>query len=89
MLSSISTDLHGSCCTVLAGLAARPVSASEGAQGPAPMMLTHAHDGTYHRELGVPALLQPWYCPIAIMVHSSHGRREETIHADDQEGPRS
>ena len=40
MLSSLCMDFHGSCCTVLAYQATRSVSASGGAQGPAPMRRT-------------------------------------------------
>ena len=42
-------DLHGSCCTDLASMAARPVSASEGRQRLALMELTALRDGTRGR----------------------------------------
>ena len=40
MLSSLRTEFHGSCCTVLAAPTTRSVSASGGAQGPAPTKRT-------------------------------------------------
>ena len=40
MLSSLCMDFHGSCCTVLAAPTVQSVSASGGAQGPAPMRRT-------------------------------------------------
>ena len=54
MLSSMCADWHGFCCTVLPGPAGRSVSASDGAQGPAPMKRHHSHDGTRGRAADIP-----------------------------------